>query len=235
MLARLCDLRDLTEAHPLTALLNRDRTNFALACNNCGQRVANLADTAHHWDLAWVLLRRHGWTGAALATGPHACPRCAEVPEPARPAEQAPGRARSAAAPRRSRRIVVTEQPVATVVEVRGELSLRVKAALHDLLIPEGPQRRHVIVDLSGASTLDSGAVDLLVRAQARAARNGFTVCLAGLSGSMRDALRLLCLDRLLPTFANRAEALAWLDGQKPDRPTVPTQAALGDRAMEFV
>lgn len=51
----------------------------------------------------------------------------------------------------------------------------------------------------------------------------------------MHSALRLLCLDRLLPTFANRAEALAWLDGQKPDRPTVPTQAELGDRAMEVV
>ena len=72
----------------MTALLSRDGTNFSLACDRCGHLVARLADTGSRWDPSWTRLRQHGWTGAALPTGPHACPSCTQVPAAPRPTEK---------------------------------------------------------------------------------------------------------------------------------------------------
>jgi anti-anti-sigma factor len=216
----------------LTALLSRDGTNFAVACDRCGHLIANLADTLHRWDPAWSQLRRLGWTGAVLATGPHTCPGCTQTPEPAHVSEQVLDEQRPAPI-RRSNRITVTELALAMVVTVRGRLSVAVNAALYELLLSDRAPRRHVIVDLSRASMLDSGALDVLVRAHAHAARYGFQLCLVGLSEPMNAALRLLCLTHRLPCFADRAEALTRLRRPAPDRPALPGQVTVDDRTLE--
>lgn len=216
----------------MTALLNRDGTNCTLACDRCGHLVANLVDTTNRWDLAWVQQRGHGWTGAALATGPHTCPRCSQVPWAARGAEQLPTHPRPAPA-RRSKRVTVTELPTATIVSIHGNMGIAVNAALYDLLLTDRAPRRHIIVDLVRAGALDSGALGVLVRAQAHAARHAFDLCLVGLSRPTHEALRLLCLDHVLPSFADRATALAWLRGQNCDRRIASRRVAPGEQAME--
>ena len=64
----------------MTAATTPDGTDFTLICDACGQSVTGLGATMHNWDLVWSLFRRHGWTGARLATGPHSCGRCSRVP-----------------------------------------------------------------------------------------------------------------------------------------------------------
>jgi anti-anti-sigma regulatory factor len=196
----------------VTALLSRDGTTFNLACDHCGQMAGSPADAGHAWDAAWVVARGHGWAGDTLATGTHTCPRCTRAPATAQTAEHVPAQPRSAPMRRRSNRIRVTELRVAMVVEVRGGPSVAVNAALHELLLSDRPPRRHIVVDLSRARTLDSGVLDVLVRAQAHAARHSLDLCLVGLPEPMRAALRLLCLADFLPTFADRTEALEWLN-----------------------
>ena len=61
----------------MTARTVADGSDFALVCDGCGRTAANLAASMHSWDLAWRLLRHHGWRGLAVATGPHTCPDCA--------------------------------------------------------------------------------------------------------------------------------------------------------------
>lgn len=220
----------------MTALLSRNGTNFTLACDGCGHQVVDLVDLAdrvHHWDLAWAEQCRHGWTGAALATGPHICPRCAQTPATAHGTEQMPGDARSVPVRRHPKRITVTDLPLATVVTVRGALSIAVNMALYALLLSNHRPRRHVIVDLSSASTLNSGVLDVLVRAQAHMTTSSFDLCPVGLSRPMHDALRLLCLADLLPTFAHRSQALAWLHDRAVDRLTPPRHTASDEWAAE--
>lgn len=218
----------------MTALLSRDGTNFAAACDRCGHLVADLANTMHQWDSAWAQLRRYGWNGAVLATGPHTCPDCTHAPDAAHAPEWAPSHPGPAPTPR-SNRITITETAVATVVEVRGRLSVAVNAALYEVLLSDRPARRHVIVNLSRAGTLNSGTLDVLVRARAQVATDAFELCLVGLSGPMNGALRLLCLTHLLPCFADRAEALAWLRRPAPDRPVVPSPLTVDEPALEAV
>jgi anti-anti-sigma factor len=199
----------------LTALLSRDGTNFTLACDRCGHLVADLAESTRHWDLTWDEVRQRGWEGAELATGPHFCPACTQVPAPPLVTEQVPDRPRPTARRRRSNRIVVTDLPTATVVEIRGAPGVAVNAKLYELLLDRSPLRS-IIVDLSRVAVLDSGALDVLVQARTHAERLGFGLCLVGLSEPMTGALRLLCLTRVLPCFAGRAEALAWLRDRSP-------------------
>lgn len=201
----------------MTALLSRDGTNFTLACDRCGHLAVSQPDAGHPWDAAWALRRGHGWAGDPHATGRHTCPRCTRAPAAEPMTEDLSGQAHAAPARRRSNRIRVTELRVATVVELRGGPSVAVHAALRELLLCGRPPRGHIVVDLSRAGVLDSGVLDVLVRARARAAQHSFDLCLVGLPASMHAALRLLCMTQLLPAFTGRADALAWLNGRTPD------------------
>ncbi|GGM37568.1 hypothetical protein ACFFX1_36420 [Dactylosporangium sucinum] len=60
----------------MTVLHVPDGTDFSLVCDGCGMVVDHLGANLHNWELAWSLLRRHGWIGERSAGGPHGCRRC---------------------------------------------------------------------------------------------------------------------------------------------------------------
>ncbi|GAA1573795.1 hypothetical protein GCM10009827_114630 [Dactylosporangium maewongense] len=187
----------------MTALLSPDSTNFTLACDGCGQLVTNLAPTMGDWAVAWSLFSQDGWTGDDLATGPHTCGRCTRTPPPPRMVEQALTRERCVPAARESRRLRVTRVAGTTVVTLTGSPDLLVNARLRDLVVDlTGPAQR-LVIDVTQAPRLDSGALDVLVQAH----RQSITVCLVGATQQIRDSLRLLSLHGLFPVFRTLAEA----------------------------
>jgi anti-anti-sigma factor len=200
----------------LTALLSLDTTNFTLACDRCGQLVANLAPTMGDWDVAWSLFSQDGWSGDDLATGPHTCGRCARIPPPPRMVDQALERHRTTPIGRECRRVAVGRERDTVVVTLSGSPDLLVNARLRDLVLGLDGQVRHLVVDVTRVARLDSAALDVLVHAH----RRRLTVCLAGPSGTVRDALRMLCLHRLFPTFPDRAQALSWVHSGAAARST---------------
>jgi anti-anti-sigma factor len=188
----------------LTALLSLDSKNFTLACDGCGQLVTNLAPTMGDWDVAWSLFSQDGWTGDDLATGPHTCGRCTRT-SPPRMVEQALTRERTTPAARESRRLTVTQIADIAVVTLTGSPDLVINARLQDLVLDLHGTVRRLAVDVTRASRLDSGALDVLVQAH----RRSIAVCLVGPAQQIQDALRLLNLDRLFPIYLTLPEALS--------------------------
>ena len=192
----------------MTALLSLDSKNFTLACDGCGHLVTNLAPTMGDWDVAWSLFSQDGWTGDDLATGPHTCGRCTRTSPPPRMVEQALTRERTTPAARESRRLTVTQVADVAVVTLTGNPDLLVNSRLRDLVLDLRGRARRLVLDVTSVSRLDSGAFDVLIQAH----RQSIAVCLVGPGQQVQDALRLLSLHELFPTFRSLPEALS--DGQ---------------------
>jgi anti-anti-sigma factor len=216
----------------VTAATTPDGTDFTLICDACGQSVTGLGATMHNWDLVWSLFRRHGWTGARLATGPHSCGRCSRVPlasADADPVGWLAGDAPSVLAPSPAPapppapvadpRVDAAVVDEALVVSLSGDLDIEVGPALRAALSPAGYRAGHLVLDLSRVATLDSSVLGLLVAARHRAAQAGGHTCLVGLAPFMRRMLHTLCLLHLFVVLPDRATALGWLRGDDADLP----------------
>ena len=141
----------------MTAATTPDGTDFTLICDACGQSVTGLGATMHNWDLVWSLFRRHGWTGARLATGPHSCGRCSRVPLASADADPVgwlagdapPAEVLVEAAPdpvtATDTRVSAEVVDEALVVSLSGDLDIEVGPALRAALSPTGSiGRAHV-------------------------------------------------------------------------------------------
>ncbi|WP_432843397.1 STAS domain-containing protein [Dactylosporangium sp. CA-092794] len=198
----------------MTALLSSDGGDFSLVCDGCGRVVGNLAGSLGDWATAWGLFSQDGWRGSELAVGPHACGRCAAPPSGI--VARALDRPSLTPAGRPSPRMVVQLLSDVRAIYLRGDLLPADDARLWDLLSGEPGPYRHLMVDVSGVRRLTSATVDVLVRASRRAAERGGRTCLVGAAPAISDALRMLCLDRLLPGHADQLSALEWLRGAHP-------------------
>lgn len=217
----------------MTAATTPDGTDFTLICDACGQSVTGLGATMHNWDLVWSLFRRHGWTGARLATGPHSCGRCSRVPLASADADpvgwlagDAPSTVVAPVATEPADLPVVTDPRVsaavvdeALVVTLSGDLDIQVGPALRAALSPAGYRAGHLVLDLSQVDTLDSSVLGLLVAARHRAAQAGGHTCLVGLAPFMRRMMHTLCLLHLFVVLPDRATAVGWLRGDDADLP----------------
>ncbi|MET7418755.1 STAS domain-containing protein [Dactylosporangium sp. NPDC005555] len=218
----------------MTAATTPDGTDFTLICDACGQSVTGLGATMHNWDLVWSLFRRHGWTGARLATGPHSCGRCSRVPLAS--ADPDPVGWLAGDAPPTAAGYDVVEAPAepvaetdprveaavveeALVVSLSGDLDIEVGPALRAALSPAGYRPGHLVLDLSRVATLDSSVLGLLVAARHRAAQAGGHTCLVGLAPFMRRMMHTLCLLHLFVVLPDRATAIGWLRGDDADLP----------------
>ncbi|GGM30061.1 STAS domain-containing protein [Dactylosporangium sucinum] len=196
----------------MTASTTIDGTDFGLVCDTCGQTVTGLGATMHNWDLVWSLFSRHGWTGTRLATGPHSCGRCSRVPLAAAGAA-IPAQPTGALDSFDDRVSLRTERGVA-VLSLTGDLTASAHDALHAALAGAARRPPHLVIDLSGAESLDTSTLGVLVAARHRAARDGGHACLAGMSPGVRRILHTLCLQHLFAEFAAPEAALSWLHGE---------------------
>ncbi|MDG6110485.1 STAS domain-containing protein [Dactylosporangium aurantiacum] len=196
----------------MSAVLSLDGTDFSLACDECGHLIPNLAGTMRDWNVAWSLFTQDGWHGAPRAVGPHACGRCVVSPRPSGTIGQtlysSVGRLRRTDAARRVTLQVLSD---VTVVHLKGGLGLLDNTALHDLLEAEPSPGRHLLFELSLLPVVDSATLEILVQARDRTLANDRRTCVVSASGSVVRALRLLCLDQVLPNFVDQIAALDWL------------------------
>ncbi len=70
-------------------------------------------------------------------------------------------------------------------------------------------EKRHVLVDLSEVTNIDSTGIGILVEAQAHAISSGGLLRICSLSPMMALQINRLCLNKILPIFENEAAALA--------------------------
>jgi anti-anti-sigma factor len=103
----------------------------------------------------------------------------------------------------------VLSQPACTIAVLAGELDIATTPALRERLFSVlGLAVRLLIIDLSGVSFCDAGALAMLIGTQRRARWRGITVLLAAPSPRAARLLRITGLDRSFTICATLDEAL---------------------------
>jgi anti-anti-sigma factor len=93
------------------------------------------------------------------------------------------------------------------VLRLKGKLSLE---TVHDFIQAVRPDpAKHLVLDLSGVSFLDSAGAGALVQLFVHRRNKGQSFALAGLTMQSNAVLQVAGLTKLLPTYASNEEALA--------------------------
>jgi anti-sigma B factor antagonist len=123
------------------------------------------------------------------------------------------------------------------VLRVAGEIDLQTAPELRERLtdlVATGV--RHLIIDASGITFLDSTGLAVLVAGHDRLRAHGGSLALAGNQERIVRLLRLTGLIRLFPPYATVAEAIGadphWLDAIA-DRPETSHRGAAGTSRPE--
>jgi anti-anti-sigma factor len=109
---------------------------------------------------------------------------------------------------------VLHHQSDVAVIRPTGGLDLATNAGLHELLRSSVEPARHVLFDFGRVASVDSGPFAVLGNAYRRAATHQARIAVAGAHPTVRDAVELLCLHRVLPMFDDQRDALRWLRGE---------------------
>ncbi|MBW4701491.1 MULTISPECIES: STAS domain-containing protein [unclassified Micromonospora] len=190
-----------------------DDPMMTLICDSCGTVATGPACVLPDAEVVWTFVAEQGWTGSPFATGPHRCPRCELVPEPA----PVPARAPRRTDPPGVLGVEHTDQ--VAIVTAAGDLDIATGDDLHGALSEAVDADRHVVVDLVRVHLIDSTALGVLVRARQDARQRGRRLSLAGPSRFVRTALHTMRLDRVFPVFDTRQEAVDWSRAGTADRP----------------
>jgi anti-anti-sigma factor len=112
----------------------------------------------------------------------------------------------------------------ASIVSLRGEHDLNSVARIEETLIAASVCG-HVLVDLSCCAFIDSTVISALLRASNRLHARGGLLSLVIPNGehqAIRSIFELMSIERLLPTHATRAAAIAHLEGDSAHTATAP-------------
>jgi anti-sigma B factor antagonist len=99
----------------------------------------------------------------------------------------------------------------AAMVRVRTEIDATVADPLRRALAEAADRYGNVVLDLTGAPTLDSAGLGALVRAHRHARQRNAVLCLAAPSRYVMTVLHIMKVDVLFPTFDDCDSALDWL------------------------
>ena len=94
------------------------------------------------------------------------------------------------------------------VVFAVGEIDLATSPTMREALIEAVESRRHLIVDLSAVTFLDSTGLSVLIRTQKRIETTHKTMSLVGPTGMVARVLRITRLDEAIPVHPNLDTAL---------------------------
>jgi anti-anti-sigma factor len=103
-----------------------------------------------------------------------------------------------------------------TVVHARGELDLAAKAALTTALISPHRLPPQVVVDLSGATFLDSSGCNALLLGWRVIQSAGGWLRLADVREPARSVMRVVGLDQVIPLYPTLRDALRPGEGREP-------------------
>jgi len=101
------------------------------------------------------------------------------------------------------------------VLSVRGDVDVYTHDRLRTGLLAINEAGHHrIAVDLTGLNFCDSTGLGVLVHAVKRATAGGGGIALYGSPEHFLRVLRVTGLTKVMPPFAERAEALQWLAAQ---------------------
>jgi anti-sigma B factor antagonist len=95
------------------------------------------------------------------------------------------------------------------VVFAVGEIDLVTCPMLLEVMVEAVESRRHLVVDLSAVSFLDSTGLGVLLRTQQRIAATHKSMRLVGPDGMVAKVLRITGVDDAIPVHPNLATALS--------------------------
>jgi len=99
----------------------------------------------------------------------------------------------------------------ALIISVEGELDI---ATVEQLAEPVGiavAKGRHLVLDLSACPFIDSTALAFVLRTHSALAADGKAMAVVAGRGEVRKLLYLTAIDRSVPVFAKRGDAVALL------------------------
>lgn len=101
------------------------------------------------------------------------------------------------------------EQEGATIVCLKGDVDLHRAPELHDRLVKiTGDRPGRIVVDLTNVRYIDSSGVATLISAFQRVNQYGGTLSLAGMQPRVRSVFEIAQLERILPMYGSREEAI---------------------------
>lgn len=86
-----------------------------------------------------------------------------------------------------------------TVIALSGEVDLHYSPAAREQILAQLNNNRHVLIDLSGVSYIDSSGIASLVEGFQLARSRKLQFGLAGVSSAARQVLQLARLDKVFP------------------------------------
>jgi anti-anti-sigma factor len=95
------------------------------------------------------------------------------------------------------------------VVFAVGEIDLVTSPMLREVMVEAVGSRRHLVVDLSAVSFLDSTGLGVLLHTQERIAATHKSMSLAGPTGFVAKVLRITGVDDAIPVHPNLDTALS--------------------------
>jgi anti-sigma B factor antagonist len=95
------------------------------------------------------------------------------------------------------------------VVFAVGEIDMVTAPTLREALVQAVESRRHLVVDLSAVSFLDSTGLGVLIHAQKRIAATHKSMSLAGPTGMVAKVLRITRVDEAIPVHPSLDTALS--------------------------
>ena len=108
-------------------------------------------------------------------------------------------------------REVVQESPKVVSLRIAGDVDYlnvaHVERAFNDVL--EAEQPRHVLLDLGGLTFMVTPFLGSLLYWKEEVTKRGGKLALYGMKPAIASTMRLVRLDRVLPFWANREDALA--------------------------
>jgi anti-anti-sigma factor len=95
------------------------------------------------------------------------------------------------------------------VVFAVGEIDLATSSILGEALVEAVESRRHLIVDLSAVTFLDSTGLGVLIRTQKQIGATHKSMSLAGPTGMVAKVLRITRIDEAIPVHPDLDTALS--------------------------
>ncbi len=97
----------------------------------------------------------------------------------------------------------------ATVVGLQGDVDMHQAPRLHERLTKVTADKPiKLVIDMSKVRYIDSSGVATIISAFQRMHHHHGKLCLAGMQPRVRSVFEIAQLDRILPMFAGREEAL---------------------------
>ncbi len=97
------------------------------------------------------------------------------------------------------------------IVSVEGELDIATVGRLTDPVAAAVDNGRHLVLDLSACPFIDSTALAFVLRTHSALTAEGKAMAVVAGRGEVRKLLSLTAIDRSVPVFAKRGDAVALL------------------------